>query len=482
MVSSKQVCRDRLVVYNPDDGNVVGETALTSVSDVDRMLNIGYRASRQQPPAIHERVRILQEVAGRVAAEAECHAHLIAREGIKTIREARAEVKRAIETLRLSAEQAKQNVGSVIPFDQVPAGEGRLGWWANRPAGLVVAITPYNDPLNLVAHKLGPAFAAGCPIILKPHPQTPFSAIRLVEHFLASGASEHRIQIVVGAADVGGMLVADPRPRIISFTGGREAGERIAHLSGVKRLLLELGGVGIVVVAADADVEAAAQSINSGAFWAAGQNCVRAQRIIADDRVVAELTERLVARAAGIRLGRKIEETTDIGPLVDTALASSLHRSVQDMVRAGAAVLCGGEIDGPRMRPTWVAGLQGGHPLLGSELFGPVSTIETAQDDSGLLGRIQDGPAAIHLAVFTQSISMATAAFERANAAAVIINDSTDFRIDAMPFGGVGAAGLGREGVADAISAMSEKKLLIIAESRMIAGGSQTAVSCELPH
>ncbi|MER9751358.1 aldehyde dehydrogenase family protein [Mesorhizobium sp. M0140] len=465
MASVKNTNQGRLVVCDPDDGNVVGETPLTSVSDVNRILDLGYRASRERPPAIHERVRILQEVADRVAAEAESHAHLIAREGIKTIREARAEVKRAIETLRLSAEQAKQNVGSVIPFDQVPAGEGRLGWWANRPAGLVVAITPYNDPLNLVAHKLGPAFAAGCPVILKPHPQTPFSAIRLVEHFLASGAIENRIQIVIGAAEVGGMLVADRRPRIISFTGGREAGERIAHQSGVKQLLLELGGVGIVAVAADANIEAAAQSINSGAFWAAGQNCVRAQRIIADDKVVAELTERLVARAADLRSGSKIDETTDIGPLVDTGLGSSLGRSVQSMKRAGGTVLCGGEIDGTRMRPTWVAGLPARHTLLGNELFGPVATIETAQDDSDLLGRIQDGPDAIHVAIFTQSISLATAAFEKANAAAVIINDSTDFRIDAMPFGGVGAAGLGREGVAHAISAMSEKKLLIISES-----------------
>ncbi|MER8492622.1 aldehyde dehydrogenase family protein [Mesorhizobium australicum] len=454
-----------LVVCDPDDGCFVGEIPLTSTSDVGRILDTGHRATRDRPPAIHERVRILTEVANRVAAEAESHAQLIACEGVKTIREARAEVGRAIETLRLSAEEAKRNGGSVIPFDQVPVGEGRIGWWANRPAGLVVAITPYNDPLNLVAHKLGPAYAAGCPVIIKPHPQTPFSAVRLVEHFLASGMKEDRIQIVIGGADMGNLLVADRRPRIVSFTGGRTAGEHIAHQAGVKQLLLELGGVGIVAVAADADVEAAAHSISSGAFWAAGQNCVRAQRIIADDTVVGELTERLVARAALIRQGRKTDEKTDIGPLVNAALANSLGRSVVSMKQVGATVLCGGDIDGARMRPTWVSGLPPRDPLLGHELFGPVATIETARDNSDLLDQIQDGSDAIHAAIFTQSITLATAAFERANAAAVLINDSTDFRIDAMPFGGIGAAGLGREGVADAIGAMSEKKLLIISEA-----------------
>jgi glyceraldehyde-3-phosphate dehydrogenase (NADP+) len=456
---------NHLVVRDPDDGAIVGETPIASLTDVERALAVGYRATREPAPPVHERARILREVAELVAANAESHAELIAREGIKTIREARAEVRRAAETLRLSAEEAKRNGGSVIPFDQAPSGEGRIGWWTNRPAGLVIAITPYNDPLNLVAHKLGPAFAAGCPIILKPHPQTPLSALRLVQHFHESGASEDRIQLIIGGAHIGATLVSDRRPRTISFTGGREVGEIIARQAGIKQLIFELGGVGIVGVAADADVGAATKAISSGAFWAAGQNCVRAQRIIADERVADELTERLVAEAGRIRLGLKIDETTDMGPLVSAGHASSLSRRIDAMVKAGATLLTGGDIQQNRMSPTWITGLAAGHSLLGGELFGPVSTLEKVRDDAHLLDEIDAGPDAIHAAIFTKSISMATAAFQRCNAAALLVNDSTDFRIDAMPFGGIGSAGLGREGVADAVAAMSEKRLIIIAQT-----------------
>lgn len=454
---------DTLIVRDPDDGSVVGETALSSSSDIDRALERGYRAARETPPPAHERSRILREVAERIGADAENHAQLIAREGIKTIREARAEVKRAIETLRLSAEEAKRIGGSVIPFDQVPSGEGRIGWWARRPAGLVAAITPYNDPLNLVAHKLGPAFAAGCPIILKPHPQTPFSAMRLAEHFLASGANEDRVQIVLGGAEAGSALIGDERVRIVSFTGGPETGHRIARQAGMKQLLFELGGVGIVAVAADADLDRAVDAINSGAFWAAGQNCVRAQRIIAHEAVSSELSERLAAKAEQIRPGRKLNEATDMGPLVSIAHARGLAQSVKEMTQAGGRLLAGGVVEENHMLPTWIAGLPAGHALLGRELFGPVSTIETVVSEDELLGQLGAGADGIHAAIFTRSIALATSAFQKANAAAVLVNDSTDFRIDAMPFGGIGAAGLGREGVADAVAAMSEKKLMIIA-------------------
>jgi glyceraldehyde-3-phosphate dehydrogenase (NADP+) len=452
-----------IVVRDPDDASIIGEVPCALLTEVESALERGSRAARSAPPPAHERARLLRDVADRVAAEHEEHALLIAREGVKTIREARHEVSRAIETLRLSAEEAKRIGGSVIPFDQVPSGEGRIGWWAYRPAGLIVAITPYNDPLNLVAHKLGPAYAAGCPIILKPHPQTPFSAMRLVEHFYESGAAADRIQIINGGAEVGAALVGDNRPRVVSFTGGREAGDRIARRAGFKQLVFELGGVGIVGVAPDADLDRAAAAISNGAFWAAGQNCVRAQRIIAAGAIVEDLTERLVEKAAEIRLGPKVDDTTDMGPLVSRELGASLMRRVQTILRAGGSVLAGAECDGTHMRPTWIGGLQVGHPLLCHELFGPVSTIETARDDADLIDEIGAGADAIHAAIFTRSIANATSAFQRCNAAALLVNDSTDFRIDAMPFGGVGAAGLGREGVADATRTLSEKKMMIIA-------------------
>lgn len=454
--------REVIVVRDPDDGSVVGEVHATSAADLERSLTRAVDSLRAPRLAAHERSKILSAVAARVEAEAEAHATLIATEGIKTIREARREVSRCVETLRLSAEEAKRIGGAVIPFDQVSGGVDRMGWWKLQPAGVVAAITPYNDPLNLVAHKLGPAFALGAPVIIKPHPQTPFSALKLVEHFWESGASEAAVQIVFGGAELGAMLVADRRPRVVSFTGGRVAGAAIAARLGLKRLLAELGGVGVVAVAADADLEAAAADIHSGAFWAAGQNCVHAQRIIVDAKVAAELRERLIALTSAMRMGPKREPTTDLGPLVDRTSAQNVMMKIDHARATGAEVLCGGWNEGNRVAPTWLEGLPAEHKLLREEIFGPVATIEAADGPRELLRRLSQAGDAIHAAIFTSSLEMSLAAYDVANAAALLVNDSTDFRIDAMPFGGNGAAGLGREGVADAIEAMAEKKLYMV--------------------
>ncbi|BBE35615.1 putative aldehyde-dehydrogenase-like protein y4uC [Sphingosinicella microcystinivorans] len=453
---------DMLTVLNPDDGSVVGEVPLSSAADAERALSAGMAALRRPLLPAHERARILNDVADRVARDQEAHAVLIATEGVKTIHEARGEALRAAETLRLSAQEAKRLAGGTVAMDQAPSGAGRTGWWVCRPAGLVVAITPYNDPLNLVAHKLGPAFAVGAPVILKPHPQTPYSALRLVEHFHAAGAPADMIQILIGGGDLGDRLVVDSRPRVISFTGGRQAGGAIARRAGIKRLALELGGVGTVAVAADADLDRAAACIHSGAFWAAGQNCVHAQRIIVDDRMAGPLTERLIALTKAMSLGPKLDDATDMGPMVDKAAATRVAAAIADARQAGARLLIGGEAHGTHVQPTWLAGLSTDHPLMTHEIFGPVATLETVPDDAALLDRLGGAADAIHAGLFTGSLGLTMAAHERVNAAALIVNDSTDFRIDAMPFGGIGAAGLGREGVADAVSELTEKKLMVL--------------------
>jgi glyceraldehyde-3-phosphate dehydrogenase (NADP+) len=463
--TATRVVRDVIVVRDPDDDSVVGEVETTSAAELDRILARAIDATRASPLAAHERSKILTAVAARVADQAESHAVLIASEGIKTIREARREVARCVETLRLSAEEAKRIGGAVVPFDQAGGGVDRMGWWKLQPAGVVAAITPYNDPLNLVAHKLGPAFALGAPVVIKPHPQTPFSARKLVEHFLEANAPEASVQIVFGGAELGAMLVADRRPRVVSFTGGRVAGAAIAARVGLKRLLAELGGVGVVLVAADADLEAAAQSIHSGAFWAAGQNCVHAQRIIVDAKVAAALRERLSELASEMRMGRKREESTQLGPLVDRQAARRVMAKIEQARADGATILSGGWSTDSRVAATWIEGLPADHELLREEIFGPVATLEIAESTQDLLRRLAAAGDAIHAAIFTSSIETSLSAYGVANAAALIVNDSTDFRIDAMPFGGGGAAGLGREGVVDAIEAMAEKKLYVVRRS-----------------
>ena len=451
-----------LRVVDPEDGTLVGELATTGAAELDAVLARGAKAARGVRLPAHERASILASVADRVAAEAEGHALLIATEGVKTLREARREVARCVETLRLAAAEAKRLGGSVVQFDQFQTGVGRTGWWSLRPAGLVAALTPYNDPLNLVAHKLAPAFALGAPTVVKPHPQTPFSALRLVEHFRAAGAPEALVQIVIGGSELGEAMVSDPRVRVVSFTGGHAAGAAIAGRAGIKKLLLELGGVGVVAVAADANLEHAARAIHAGAFWAAGQNCIHAQRVVVDVAVIAELRDRLLELAGRMRLGPKRDEATDMGPLVDTAAAQRVQAAVERARGAGGRVLAGGTHSGSRYAPTWIDDLPDGSELATREIFAPVSVLEAADGSEGILRRIAGADASIHTAIFTSAIDTALSTYEIANSAAVIVNDSTDFRIDAMPFGGVGGAGLGREGVADAIEAMAEKKMLVL--------------------
>ncbi|QJU56953.1 aldehyde dehydrogenase family protein [Sphingomonas sp. AP4-R1] len=455
---------DRLIVRDPDDGAIVGELAITPSSQIEQALETASEAGRRTPPPAHARARILETVAGTVEAEAEIYARLIATEGIKTIREARMEVRRCVVTLRLGAEEARRIGGGVVPFDQAPAGEDRQGWYQLVPAGPVLAITPFNDPLNLVAHKLAPAMALGAPVILKPHPQTPFSALRLHRAFLDAGAEPQRMQIVIGHGDAGAAMVKDGRIRVVSFTGGRQAGAAVAATAGLKRLLMELGGVGVVAVDEGVDLDAVADAIDSGAFFAAGQNCVHAQRIIAHRAVATGLRDRLVERAAKRCTGPKLDPATDVGPIVDDSAADHVMAMIA-AARDGGTVLTGGTRSGRHIAPTWIELDAPTHFLASAEIFGPVATLETADGRDDLLDRIAAAPDAINVAIFTPSLNTALAVRERARAAAVIVNDSTDFRIDAMPFGGTGGAGLGREGVADAIEAMAEKRLFVLRRS-----------------
>lgn len=456
---------DRLIVRDPDDGAIVGEVAITPAAAIEQALASAHDAGRRPPPPAHARARILDAVADAVDADADDYARLIASEGIKTIREARREVARCAVTLRLGAEEARRIGGGVVPFDQVPAGEGRHGWYQLVPAGPVLAITPFNDPLNLVAHKLAPAVALGAPVILKPHPQTPFSALKLHRAFIDAGAEPDRVQIVIGHGDAGAAMVRDPRVRVVSFTGGRQAGAQVAAAAGLKRLLMELGGVGVVAVDEGIDLDSTAEAISSGAFFAAGQNCVHAQRVIAHRAIAANLRERLVERARALRPGAKLDPATDIGPLVDDAAADRVMAMVAAARDDGGTLLTGGTRSGRRVAPTWLAMEGPAHALCAAETFGPVASLEVAEGRDDLLDRIAAAPDAINVGVFTSSLDTALAVRERARAAAVIVNDSTDFRIDAMPFGGTGGAGLGREGVADAIEAMAEKRLFVLRRS-----------------
>jgi glyceraldehyde-3-phosphate dehydrogenase (NADP+) len=410
----------------------------------------------------HVRQRALKAAAAVVRERAAEFAVSIATHGIKTIREARSEVDRCIYTLELASGECGRGGGEAFIFDQSPQGTGRTGWWTRRSLGIVVAITPYNDPLNLVAHKIAPAIVTGSPIIVKPDPRTPQPARMLAEAFRGSGLPESMIQIVEVSRSQALALVEDARVSVVSFTGGRVGGQAVAKAAAGKRLIMELGGVCSSMVASDADVDRAAEALVKGISWAAGQNCVHTQIIEAAAEVYQDLVDRLCVGLDAIKMGSQLEESSDIGPLVDEAHARRVEQLIQSAVECGGRVLCGGTREGVFIRPTLIADVPSTHSLAKDEVFGPVAIIRKYDVPGDAISRIQAAGPTINASLFTQRLDLILQFRAEVDAGTIIVNDSTDFRVDAMPFGGNGQSGLGREGVRYAAEAMTAPQLLCL--------------------
>ncbi|MEX2542087.1 MAG: aldehyde dehydrogenase family protein [Trueperaceae bacterium] len=449
-------------VRNPQDGTLVDTVPMANAGQMRHAIDCAVEGGRHWRKApTHERMRVLSEAAATIARESEAFARTIALEGIKTIREARAEVARCVETLRISAEEARRLDGETIRFDQVPGSERRKGFWTREPIGIVGAITPFNDPLNLVAHKVGPALAAGNAVIVKPDSRTPLSALKLAAALHEAGVPTGVLQVVTGpGSSVGVELVRDPRVRLISFTGGRETGERIMRDGGFKKYAMELGNNAPVIVLGDADLAEAAESIVSGAFWAAGQNCLHAQRILVHESVFDRLIPKLVAGAEHLRMGDKLDETTDMGPMIDEAAAARVEEMVEDALSQGARCLTGGRREGSFFQPTLLDRVSPTARLYREEVYGPVSLVQPFAVLNEAIEQANAVEFGLQAAIFTQDLDTAFQVSDELDYGGVIVNDSSDYRIDAMPFGGPKGSGLGREGVRFAMEEMSEPKLL----------------------
>ncbi|MDR6224100.1 aldehyde dehydrogenase family protein [Desmospora profundinema] len=410
---------------------------------------------------VYERAAILGRAADLIQSRLESFAVTIAREGSKTIREARKEAGRCVETLRLSAEEARRIHGETIPFDQVAGNGDRVGYFTRFPVGLIGAITPFNDPLNLVAHKVGPAIAAGNAMVLKPASLTPLSALKLEAILEEAGLPKQVFQVVTGyGGEIGDVLVRHPAVRMLSFTGGTEAGEAITRKAGLKKISMELGSNSPVLVLRDADLDEAVASSVSGAFWAAGQNCLGVQRILIEDPVYEAFVERFVKRARSYRVGDKLSEETDMGPMITEKEAIRVERWVQEAVDRGAEVLCGGERNGCFFTPTVLIDVPPDCRIVCEEVFGPVVSLYRVDSLEGAIREANRYDYGLQVGVFTKDIEKAFEVIRRTEAGGVMINDSSDFRIDAMPFGGVKSSGLGREGVKYAIQEMTETKVV----------------------
>jgi acyl-CoA reductase-like NAD-dependent aldehyde dehydrogenase len=450
-------------VFNPFDGSITGEVPVATPADLPHIMaraGQGQALARALPR--HRRAHILETAAALVQARSESFASQITAEAGKTIRQARKEVTRCINTLKLSAEEAKRGAGEVIPFDAYAGSENRMGWFTREPLGIILAITPFNDPLNLVAHKLGPAIAGGNAVILKPSELAPLSALALVEVLIEAGLPTEVVTPVVGGPDLGAALVAARAIRMVSFTGGFRTGEAISRLAGLKKLAMDLGGNAPVIVMADAALDQAVEACVSGAFWAAGQNCIGTQRILIERPVYEAFRAAFVTQTSALRPGNPQDKATDVGPMITEAAAQSAEALVARAIDAGARLLTGHKREGALYAPTVLESVPHDAALWSEEAFAPVVTLEPFDSFDQAIAMANAVDFSLHAGIFTSSLALALEASSRIEAGGVMVNDSSDYRFDAMPFGGFKYGSLGREGVRFAYEDMTQPRVVCI--------------------
>lgn len=453
---------EKIEVRNPYNDEIIDTVPSGDAEDVEAAFQAaeqGYKINRSLP--VHQRISILYKTAEIIRSREEDFARTIASEGSKTIKEARKEVSRCIDTITISAEEARRVVGETIPFDSRQGSENRVGYYYRFPIGIIVAITPFNDPLNLVAHKVGPAIAGGNSVVLKPATVTPLSALKLGEALIEAGLPWKILNIVTGrASQIGDALVADPRARMISFTGGTEAGLDITKKAGLKKIGMELGSNSPVIVMDDADLPQAAELSVSGAFWAVGQNCIGVQRIYIHQAVYDEFEKMFVERTQKMKVGFQLDEDTDMGPMITEEEAARVEDWVKEALASGAELLTGGKRKGNLFEPTVFRDMPDSAKLNCEEVFGPVVNLYKVSSLDEALGLANSVKYGLHGAIFTRSLENAFKAIRELDVGGVMVNDSTDYRIDMMPFGGVKWSGLGREGIKFALLEMTEPKLV----------------------
>ena len=453
---------EKIEVKNPYDGSLIDYVPRGTTEDITRAITIaekGAEINRNLP--VHERVKILRTVAEIMEDKFEDLTKTIYLESSKTIREARKETARAINTISLSAEEASRIKGETIPFDSMPGSEKRSGFYYRFPVGIIAAITPFNDPLNLVAHKLGPAIASGNAIVLKPATETPLSALLLSKIFLEAGLPGEILSIITGyGSEIGEALVTDERVGMVSFTGGVETGREISKIAGLKKLGMELGSNSPVIVMKDADLEKAVSSCVSGAFWAAGQNCIGVQRILIQEEIYEEFKEKFVDKTKSYKIGCKADDLTDMGPMINEKEAARVIEWIEEAERLGARILTGGRREGALVEPTVLEAVPSSAKIDKKEIFGPVVSFYKFKKLDDAIAKANDVDYGLHAAIFTNDLNAAFYAVRNLNVGGVMVNDSTDYRIDSMPFGGVKQSGLGREGVRFAVEEMTEIKVV----------------------
>ena len=448
-------------VRSPYSGEVVGRIAKAGAAEAERAVDAAARALESPLPA-HQRAAILERVADLLRERQEDMARTICAEAGKPIRTARVEASRAVSTYTFAAVEARKLAGDVVPMAASEAGEGKIAFTLRRPIGVIGAISPFNFPCNLVAHKLAPALAAGCPVVLKPAGQTPMSALLLAELEQEAGLPAGWLNVLVGpSSEIGDVLVNDERVRMITFTGSSGVGWDIAGRAAKKRVRLELGNSTPVVVAADADLDLAATKLAANAFSFAGQSCISVQRIYVERAALDGFLERFLPQVETLVVGDPAEEATDVGPVIDAGSRARIAGWVEEAEAAGAKLLVG-TTDADLLGPLVLGEAPENARVVCDEVFGPVCVVNAVDSLADAYARANGTDYGLQAGIFTTSISTALAAAEGLEFGGVTVNEAPTFRADQMPYGGVKGSGNTKEGPAYTIREMTEERLVVL--------------------
>jgi acyl-CoA reductase-like NAD-dependent aldehyde dehydrogenase len=457
---------DVLAVSNPaDPENPAGATYNATPDQYEEAITAAvaaFEVTRKLPA--YERGRILREISAGIKTRREELGRLIALEAGKPIRDALVEVDRATLTFRLGAEEAERMTGELIPLDLMPASKDRVGITRRFPIGPIAAISPFNFPLNLAAHKLSPAIASGNPIVLKPPSKDPLTMLTVAEIVEAAGVPQGAVSILPMTRELGDRMVADERFKLLTFTGSPSVGWRMKERAGKKKVVLELGGNAGVIVDRSANLEWAVKRILVGAYAYAGQVCISVQRMFVHEAIWDEFMDKFLAGVATLKLGDPLDPTTDVGPMVDEHQASRTQRWVDEAVAMGGKVLAGGQANGTFFPPTVLTEVPLAAQVCSNEAFAPLVVAFPFSDMSDAIARVNDSMFGLQTGVFTNDLAGAWQAFGELEVGGVIVNDIPTYRIDHMPYGGVKDSGLGREGLRWSIEDMTEIRIMVLAQ------------------
>lgn len=450
-------------IRSPYNDEVIGTVPEMNEDDVREAIRRAHAAAPTMAdmPA-HQRGQILNNAARIIGEQADELGRLMAQENGKPFKYARGEALRAVDTFNFAADEARRLHGETVPLDAAAGGVGKIGYYVRVPVGVIAAITPFNFPINLSAHKIAPAIAAGCPVVMKPSPMTPLTVLRLAEILRETGLPEGAFEVVTGDADVGTWLTTDPRIAMISFTGSPGVARQITKTAGLRRVVLELGGNAATIVDVGANIDHAVNRTVMGGFSYSGQVCISVQRLYVHRDVYAEFRQKFIDATEKLVMGDPVSDKTDIGPLINDAAAERIEKWIDEAVAQGAVVATGGGHEGRMFQPTVLENVNDGMQVMCAEAFGPLVNLVPYDDFEDALAMADSGNFGLQAGVYTRDLNKAMRAVQRLNVGGVIINDVPTLRIDNMPYGGNKDSGVGREGPRFAVEEMTTLKMVII--------------------